>query len=88
MGKNKKSNYPKNNDNCFQYALTVALNCQNIKKDPQRISRIKPFIDQYNWKEIDFPSEQKDRKMFKLNNKTITLNILFVSYNNEKIRLG
>ena len=26
--------------------------------------------------------------MFKLNNKTITLNILFVSYNNEKIRLG
>ena len=29
---------PKNNDNnCFQYALTVALNDQNIKKDPQRI---------------------------------------------------
>ena len=52
---------PKNNDNyCFQYALTVALNYQNFKKDPKRISKIKPFINQYNWKEIDFPSEQKD----------------------------
>ena len=48
---------PNNNDNkCFQYALTVALNYEKIKKDPQRISKIKPFIDQYNWKEIDFPS--------------------------------
>ena len=45
--KNKKARInPKNNDNnCFQYALTVALNYQNIKKDPQRISKIKPFID-------------------------------------------
>ena len=40
--------WPKNNDNnCFQYALTVALNYHNIKKDPQRISKIKPFINQY-----------------------------------------
>ena len=40
--KNKKATInPKNNDdNCFQYALTVALNYQNIKKDPQRISKI------------------------------------------------
>ena len=50
--KNKKSTInPKNNDNnCFQYALTVALNYQNIKKEPQRISKIKPSINQYNWK--------------------------------------
>ena len=40
--KNKKARInPKNNDNnCFQYALTVALNYQNIKKDRQRISKI------------------------------------------------
>ena len=56
--KNKKATInPKNNDDsCFQYALTVALNHQNIVNNPQRISKIKPFIDQYNWKEIDFPS--------------------------------
>ena len=54
--KNKKTTInPKNNDDkCFQYALTVVLNYEEIKKDPQRISKIKPFIDQYNWKEIDF----------------------------------
>ena len=67
---------PKNNDdNCFQYALTDALNYQNIKKDPQRISKIKPFIDQYNWKEKKFPAHSKDWKKLELSNKTIVLNI-------------
>ena len=43
---------PKNNDNkCFQYALIVALNYEEIKKDPRRISKINTFIYQYNWKE-------------------------------------
>ena len=43
--KNKKATInPENDDNCFQYALTVALSYQNIKKDPQRISKIKPFM--------------------------------------------
>ena len=56
--KDKKSTInPKNNDHkCFQYAVTLALNLDKIKKDPQRISKIKPFIEQYNWKDIDFPS--------------------------------
>ena len=69
--KNKKATVnPKNNDDkCFQYAKTVALNYQSIKKDPQRITKIKPFIDQYNWKEINFPSNKKDWKKFELNNK-------------------
>ena len=37
--KNKKAAIiQKNNDNkCFQYALTVALNHKNIAKDPQSI---------------------------------------------------
>ena len=44
--KNKKSTInPKLNHNqCLQYALTVALNYQNIEQDPQTISKIKPFI--------------------------------------------
>ena len=49
----KATRNPKNNDDkCSQYALTVALNYQNIESNPQRISKIKPFIDKYNWKEI------------------------------------
>ena len=57
----KKTINPKNNDHkCFQYAITAVLNHQNIKKYPQRISKVKAFVDQYNWKEIDFPSHQID----------------------------
>ena len=48
--KSKKATLnPKNNDNnCFQSALTAALNYQNIKSHPERISNLKPFINQYN----------------------------------------
>ena len=35
-------------DKCFQYAVTVTLNYEEIKKDPQRIKKIKPFISKYN----------------------------------------
>ena len=37
-----------NDDRCFQYALTVALNCEKIKNHPERTKHIEPFIDQYN----------------------------------------
>ena len=64
--KNKKATInPKNNDDkCFQYALTVALKYQIIKNNPERISKFKPFTDQYNWKEIDFPSHKKKLEKF------------------------
>ena len=65
----------KKDDKCFQYALTVALNYGKIKDNPQRTSKIKPFINQYNRNEIDFPSTGKDRKKFELNNKSVALNI-------------
>ena len=85
--KNAKTN-PKNKDGkCFQYALSVALNYEQIKKNPQIMSNIKPFIDQYNWKEIDFPLHQKKHwRTFELNNKSIVLNVLHVPYNTEEIR--
>ena len=70
----------------LQHALTVALNYVQIKKDPQRISKIKPFIDQYNWKEIDFPSLSKDRKNFESNNKSTALDTFYVLHINAKIR--
>ena len=60
--KDKKSTInPKNNDyKCFQYAVTLALNLDKINGHLQRISKIKPFIEEYNWKDIDFPSTSKD----------------------------
>ena len=80
---------PKNKDNkCFQYSITVALNHQNIENHPERISNIKPFIDQYNWEGIEFPAGIKDWKRFKRNNKTIALSILFVTQNEKTINLA
>ena len=86
--KNKKSTInPKNNDyKCFQYAATLALNLDKINNHPERISKIKPFIEQCNWKEIDFPSASKDWKKFELNNE-IALNILYVPHNIKKYKL-
>ena len=62
------------------------MNYEKIKKDPQRISKIKPFIDQYKWNEIDFPSQGRNSKKFESNNKSIALNILYVPYNTKIIR--
>ena len=64
--------------------MIIALNHQNIENHPDRISNLKPFTDQYNWKGIEFPSHSKDWKMFEQNNKTIALSILFLPCNNEK----
>ena len=83
--KDKKSTInPKNNDHkCFQYAATLALNFDNINNHPEKMSKIRPFIDQYNWKDIDFPPTNKDWKKFELNNK-VALNILFIPHNTKK----
>ena len=87
--KDKKSTInPKNNDHkCFQYAVTLALNLNRINKDPQRVSKIKPFIEKYNWEDIDFPSTSKDWKKFE-SNIEIALNILYVTHNTRKIHIA
>ena len=87
--KNKKSTINlKNNDyKCFQYAATLALTFDNINNHPEKISKIRPFIDQYNWKDIDFSPTNKDWKKFELNNK-VALNILYIPHNTKKIQLA
>ena len=62
---------------CFQYAVTVTLNYKKIKKDPQRTTKIKPFINKCNWEVINFPSEKVYWKKFKKKNATIALNVSY-----------
>ena len=79
----------KNNDyKYFQYATTLALNINSIDKHHQRISKIKPVIDNYNWNDINFPATKKDWNKFEVNNKNIALNILYVPYNTKKIEIA
>ena len=87
--KNKKSTInTKNNDHkCFQYAVTLALNLDKINSHPERISKIEPFIEQYNWKDIDFPATSKNWKKFESYNE-IALNILYLPHNTKKIQVA
>ena len=71
-------------DKCFQNALNDSLDYQTIKTHPERISKLKSYINQYNWKDIKFPSEKEDWKKFE-QNKEIALNVLFVPHNKKEI---
>ena len=56
---------------------------KEIKNNPERISKTKPFINNRNWENINFPPEEQDYNTFEMNNKSIALNVLQV--NEQKI---
>ena len=57
----------KKDNKCFQYAVTVMLNHEEIKKDPNK----------YNWEGIHYPSEKDDWKKFEENNLKVAFNVLY-----------
>ena len=67
---------------CNNCRIKLSKYCHHSEK----ISKLKPFIDNYNWKDIEFPLHSKDWRKFEQNNKTIALNILYIPYNTKKIR--
>ena len=46
-------------DNDFQNALDDTLNYQTIERRPERISKLKLYINKYNWEGIDFTAGSK-----------------------------
>ena len=73
---------PKNGHNrCFQYAATIVLGCKDIAKNPQRIMKLYPFINKYNWYGINFPSEKNNWEKFEKNNSKIVLIVLYEKEN-------
>ena len=56
-----------------QNAVTVALILEEIKKYLQRITKIKPFMNKYNWERKYVPSEKDDWKKIEKNNVTYIL---------------
>lgn len=59
---NKKAR--NNDDMCLNYAVSAALSHEKIRKNPQRITKIRPFVDQCKWKEMNFSAGSKDWKKF------------------------
>ena len=74
-----------NNNNNFQNALNDALNYHTIENNPQRISKLKPYIDNYNWEGTKVPAESKEWQKFEQNNDTIALDVLYVEQYTNKI---
>ena len=64
------------------------MNYQNIEKHPERISKLKPYINKYNWEGIDFRAGPKKWQKFERNNKTNALNILFIQRNTKTISVA
>ena len=70
--KNKKCTInPQNSDNNgFQYSVTLSLYHEQITgKNLFRVSNIKPFVDNINRKNINFPPQEQNNKTLEMNNK-------------------
>ena len=65
--KNKKATIKPINK-FFQYAETIVLNYEKIKKNLQIITKIKPCTDKYNWEGINYQSEKDNWKKWEKNN--------------------
>ena len=57
-----------NGDNDFQNTLNDALNYQTIETHPERISKLKPYINRYNCEGIYFQAGPKESKKIERNN--------------------
>ena len=74
---------PQNKDEeCLKWAVIKALHHKDIKKDHQRISSVRPYESQYNWKGLEFPVSIKKIDKFEKNNPDIAVNVLLS--NNKK----
>ena len=87
MDKSKKAVInPQNKDEGrFKLAVIAALHHEKIKKDHQRISRLRPYENQCNWEGLEFPVSIKKIDKFEKNNPGIAVNVLFTNKKSQNI---
>ena len=72
----------KNTDKeCLKYGVLLQLlHHEEIGKDhSERISKLKPFAERYNWNGLEFPVAIEKIGKFEKNNQEIAVNVLFTS---------
>ena len=75
---------PKSNDNkSFQYSITLSLYYKEIGNNFIRIAKIKPYVNNFNWNNINYPPTNQDYKNFEINIDNSSLNIYQLE--NEKL---
>ena len=76
---------PQNKDEeCFKWAVIAALHHEEIKKDHQRISKLEPYENQYNWEGFEFPVSTNKTDKIEKNNPGIAVNVLLNNKQNQK----
>ena len=76
-------NMENDDDQCFKWAVTRALNPtdRDSERNPNRITKIlKTQAEKYNWDDIEFPTKLKDIHKFEKNN---NININVFSFDDE-----
>ena len=77
---------PRNKDEkCFKWAVIEALHHEDIKHHPERISLLRPYEKQYNWKGLEFPVSINKIDTFEKNNAGTAVNVLFSNKNSQNI---
>ena len=56
------------------------LNHKEIRKNPERITKIKPVVNKYKLEGINFPSEKDAWKKYEKNNVMTALNVFYGKY--------
>ena len=76
LGRKKAKVNPHNDDeNCFKWSVIAAENAG--MKDPQRVSNLRKFTDNYDWSGLEFLVSIKDIGKFETRN-NISVNVLAV----------
>ena len=76
-------NMENDDDQCFKWAVTRALNPadRDSERNPNRITKaLKNQSEKYNWNDIEFPTKLKDIHKFEKNN---NVNVNVFSFDNE-----
>ena len=59
--------------------MIAALHYEEISDHPERISKLRPFAEQYDWEGLEFPMALNKISKFEKRNPEIAVNVLFVS---------
>ena len=71
-------------EECFKWAVIAALHHEDIKHHPDRISLLRTYESQHNWKGLEFPVSIKKIDKFEMNNPGLALNVLFSNRKSQK----
>ena len=75
---NKKAIINPNNfddEFCFAWSIIISIHYDEIGIDHKRISKLKRFVNNYDWSDVSFPTDKRDWNRFGKQSFSVALNI-------------